>query len=108
MHVRRLLLAQAMLACLLVAGAARAEPTTVTFLHTNDLYEIAPIVFSNCVVCHREGEVAPFPLTNYDQVSKRAKQIAQVVSDQIMPPWKPCTMMPLAFVRLSRCDFARM
>ena len=50
--------------------------------------EIAPIVFQNCASCHRTGEVAPFPLLTYLDVSKRAKQIARVTREHIMPPWK--------------------
>lgn len=50
--------------------------------------DIAPIVFQNCAVCHRPGEVAPFSLLNYRDVSKRAKQIARVTDEKIMPPWK--------------------
>ena len=50
---------------------------------------IAPIVHAKCMACHREGEVAPFPLTNFAEVSKRAKQIALVTDRRIMPPWKP-------------------
>lgn len=48
---------------------------------------IAPIVYANCVTCHRAGEVAPFPLVTYDDVAKRAKQIARVTERRIMPPW---------------------
>jgi mono/diheme cytochrome c family protein len=50
--------------------------------------DIAPVIFKNCAVCHRPGEVAPFSLLNYRDVSKRAKQIARVTSEEIMPPWK--------------------
>ena len=50
--------------------------------------DIAPIVFKNCAVCHRPGEVAPFSLLEYRDVSKRAKQIARVTTEKIMPPWK--------------------
>ena len=50
--------------------------------------DIAPIVFHNCAVCHRPGEVAPFSLLTYGDASKRAKQIARVTGDKIMPPWK--------------------
>ena len=50
--------------------------------------DIAPIVFKNCAVCHRSGEVAPFSLLTYNDVSKRAKQIARVTGEKIMPPWK--------------------
>ena len=51
--------------------------------------DIAPIVYQNCVVCHRSGEVAPFSLTGYDgDVKKRAKQIAAVTRQRYMPPWK--------------------
>lgn len=50
--------------------------------------DIAPIVYKNCAVCHRAGEVAPFPLLTYHDVSKRAKQIARVTEERIMPPWK--------------------
>lgn len=49
---------------------------------------IAPIVFGNCVTCHRTGEAAPFPLTSYEDVAKRAKLIAEVTESRYMPPWK--------------------
>ncbi len=51
--------------------------------------DIALVVFAKCMSCHREGEVAPFPLTNYDEVQRRARQIALVTKQRIMPPWKP-------------------
>jgi len=51
--------------------------------------DIAPIVFNNCTSCHRTGEVAPFPLTNFREVQKRDVQIAGVVKERSMPPWKP-------------------
>ena len=51
--------------------------------------DIAPILFSNCVTCHRDGEVAPFALTTYQQAVKRSRQISEVVSQKMMPPWKP-------------------
>ncbi len=48
---------------------------------------IAPVVFSKCSVCHRDGQVAPFSLLNYAQVKKRAKQIVEVTGNRVMPPW---------------------
>ena len=48
---------------------------------------IAPIVFRNCAACHRAGEAAPFPLTNYREVKKRGKMMARVVESRFMPPW---------------------
>jgi hypothetical protein len=49
--------------------------------------DIAPLVFSRCAGCHRDGQVAPFSLLNYAQVKKRAKQIAEVTAERVMPPW---------------------
>lgn len=51
--------------------------------------DIAPIVQTRCLNCHREGQVAPFALANYDQTAKRAQQIVEVTRDRIMPPWIP-------------------
>jgi mono/diheme cytochrome c family protein len=65
------------------AGAARAEGS-LTFNK-----DIAPLVFQRCASCHRPGEVAPFPLLEYRDVSKRAKLIQAVIEDRSMPPWKP-------------------
>ena len=50
--------------------------------------DIAPIIFQNCAACHRPGEVAPFSLLGFHDVQKRAKQIARVTDEKIMPPWK--------------------
>ena len=51
--------------------------------------DIAPIIQTRCLNCHREGQVAPFALADYDQTAKRAKQIVRVTQDRIMPPWIP-------------------
>ena len=50
---------------------------------------IAPIVFDNCVTCHRAGGSAPFDLSSYAEVRKRARQIARVTAEHFMPPWLP-------------------
>lgn len=50
--------------------------------------DIAPVVYDACVSCHRNGGPGPFPLTTYDEVRRRATQIAQVTRSRFMPPWK--------------------
>ncbi|MGB1788066.1 MAG: hypothetical protein ACPHP2_01760, partial [Limisphaerales bacterium] len=62
-------------------AAAKAKPT-----FTED---VASIIFNNCTECHRSGQAAPFELTNYANVKKRARLIAKVTEDRYMPPWHP-------------------
>jgi hypothetical protein len=50
--------------------------------------DVAPIVWNNCAGCHHAGEVAPFTLTSYQDVRKRAKQIVKITHARTMPPWK--------------------
>ncbi|WP_199195139.1 MULTISPECIES: redoxin domain-containing protein [Pirellulaceae] len=49
--------------------------------------QVARILQNRCVECHREGEIAPFALTDYDEVVGWSEMIAEVVEDQRMPPW---------------------
>ena len=64
------------------APAAATVPSRITFSET-----IAPIVYANCVTCHRPGEAAPFALISYEDVAKRATLIARVTESRYMPPW---------------------
>jgi Flp pilus assembly protein TadD len=50
--------------------------------------DVAPVIFDACVSCHRNGGPGPFPLTTYDEIRRRATQIAQVTRTRFMPPWK--------------------
>lgn len=59
-------------------------PEQVTF---NE--HVAPIIFENCATCHRPGESAPFDLLTYNDVRRRARQIADVTESRFMPPWLP-------------------
>src|SRR4029453_6765011 len=54
----------------------------ITFTET-----IAPIIYENCVTCHRPGEAAPFSLITYEDVRKRGTMIAAVTKSRYMPPW---------------------
>lgn len=48
---------------------------------------IAPIIQKNCVFCHQKSGMAPFGLTNYTEVKRKAKTIKEVVVNRHMPPW---------------------
>jgi Flp pilus assembly protein TadD len=56
----------------------------ITFSH-----DIAPVVFRSCAPCHHSGEAGPFPLISYGDVKSHARQIADVTSRKLMPPWLP-------------------
>lgn len=49
--------------------------------------QIAGILQKHCVECHRPGEIAPFSLTDYDEVVGWADMIAEVIDENRMPPW---------------------
>lgn len=49
--------------------------------------DVAGIIQKNCEGCHRPGQIGPFPLTNYKEVSTFATEIKRVVSERRMPPW---------------------
>jgi hypothetical protein len=49
--------------------------------------DVAPILYENCVSCHRPGEVAPMPLITYRDVRPWAAAIRDRVSSRLMPPW---------------------
>ncbi|QDV25072.1 redoxin domain-containing protein [Aureliella helgolandensis] len=48
---------------------------------------IASIFNSKCMSCHRDGEIAPFTLTGYDDVLGWEDTILEVIDDNRMPPW---------------------
>src|SRR5215469_3786979 len=49
--------------------------------------DVAPVLFSRCVECHRQGEAAPMAFTSYAEVRPWAKAIKQAVLTRKMPPW---------------------
>ena len=51
--------------------------------------EISRIFQSKCERCHRIGDIAPFALNSYQRAVTWAQDIKRVVSEGIMPPWKP-------------------
>lgn len=50
---------------------------------------IAPIMFEHCTSCHRQGEIGPMPLTNYQEVSANGGMVQYVTEIGYMPPWSP-------------------
>lgn len=69
------------LVLLLLSNSALGGDKTPTF-HK----EVSRILYQHCVVCHREGEVGPFPLVSYEDARKRADLISEVVQNRSMPP----------------------
>ncbi len=63
-------------------GSAAAAQDGVTFTR-----DVAPIIYENCVSCHRPGELAPMALRSYDEVRPWARGIKDKVVSGEMPPW---------------------
>jgi tetratricopeptide (TPR) repeat protein len=67
-----------------LASAPQQAAKPVTFST-----DVAPIIQSRCVTCHRPGGDAPFSLASLDDVRRRASMIVSVTKSRYMPPWKP-------------------
>jgi peroxiredoxin len=65
-------------------GRMRKPNTTSEVTFSN---QIARILNKHCVECHREGEIAPFALTSYDEVVGWGDTMLEVIRDGRMPPW---------------------
>ena len=63
-------------------GGASSPPVTFN-------KDVAPIVFANCVTCHRPGGDGPFSLLTYADAAGRAEDIAEQTLARHMPPWLP-------------------
>ncbi|MCI0488699.1 MAG: cytochrome c [Blastocatellia bacterium] len=49
--------------------------------------DVAPIFYSNCVVCHRPDDLAPMSLISYKEARPWARSIKERVATRDMPPW---------------------
>jgi hypothetical protein len=63
-------------------AAPRIGPDSITFAA-----DVAPILYKNCVTCHRPGGIGPFSVLNFDTVAGRLTDIADVLHEGKMPPW---------------------
>ncbi|MEZ6088465.1 MAG: redoxin domain-containing protein [Pirellulaceae bacterium] len=70
--------------CFFPRDRASVAGSEVTFTR-----DIAPLIQTRCQNCHRPGQVAPFALTNYNEVARHAEMILEVTKRRIMPPWIP-------------------
>ncbi|MCA9047980.1 MAG: redoxin family protein [Planctomycetaceae bacterium] len=68
--------------CELSFEAAPATNADVTYHR-----DVERLVQRHCVECHRDGGVAPFRLTTYEDVVGHAPMIREVVERGVMPPW---------------------
>lgn len=49
--------------------------------------QISRIFQQRCISCHRDGEIAPFSMEDYDDVVGWAEMIQEVTQQRRMPPW---------------------
>ena len=68
--------------CLIGRAKRVNKNAEVTF--TN---QISRLFQKRCVECHRDGDIAPFTLTDYEEAAGWAEMIAEVITDNRMPPW---------------------
>ena len=74
----------------MVALALSFSATTGSAIAAEDVTfskDVAPIIFDNCVTCHRPGEAAPMALRSYSEVRPWARGIKDKVVSREMPPW---------------------
>jgi len=70
----------AIAALMCVAASASAAPPTFA-------KDVAPILYKNCVECHRPNAMAPMSLVTYDDARPWARAVKQKVVAREMPPW---------------------
>ena len=51
--------------------------------------QVAPLLASHCVECHRPGGIGPFSMNSHRRVANYADMIEEVLLTRRMPPWDP-------------------
>jgi hypothetical protein len=73
------------------AAIAKERPSSTETNHdpgpVSYATDVASILHRRCAPCHRQGQVAPFPLLTYDDARRWAASIDEVLDDGRMPPW---------------------
>jgi hypothetical protein len=86
MIARRIFLSLAAVAIsLLFLGAGQESSTPAKEITYSR--DVAPILYKNCVVCHRPNDIAPMSLLTYKDARPWARAIRQAVVQRKMPPW---------------------
>ena len=49
--------------------------------------DISQIIINNCLSCHQEGQIGPFPLDSYENVRIFGDAVADSVKNRRMPPF---------------------
>ena len=75
-------LATGLLVAIPVHAAAQSGRSGITY--TKD---VAPILYENCISCHRPTMFAPMSLMTYEETRPWARAIKQRVVKREMPPW---------------------
>lgn len=70
-------------ACLLIVWGMAATAGAQTYYK-----EVSRIFRDRCETCHREGDIAPFALKDYETAVTWAADIRRVLRNGTMPPWK--------------------
>jgi len=87
---RMALMIAVVLALLIPLGVVAQNPQVETSKLQKEITfskDVAPIVYENCVYCHRPGEAAPFSLLSYKDARPWARAMRQAVVQRQMPPW---------------------
>src|ERR1044071_2771728 len=70
-----------------VASASSSVQTQTAKATPTFSKDVAPILYSKCVTCHRAGEIGPMSLVTYRDARPWAAAIKDKVSSRVMPPW---------------------
>jgi mono/diheme cytochrome c family protein len=75
--------------CGLFLGARQDNPTQNPGSPKEVTYnrDVAPILYKNCVTCHRPNDMAPMSLMTFKDTRPWARSIREAVVQRKMPPW---------------------
>ncbi len=82
---RRCFVLVAVASASLFLGAGQESPSSPKQVTYNR--DVAPILYKNCVVCHRPNDIAPMSLMTYKDTRPWARSIREAVVQRKMPPW---------------------
>ena len=79
---RRFVVIGAAVLCSFGSSAGSSVAQDVTYAA-----DVEPILYENCVQCHRPNSIAPMSLQTFEQARQYASFIKFRVENRMMPPW---------------------